>query len=82
MLQSNKFLKQLRSIITKRLAQLLSRIAEEDPEKYTKTVKAYNNVFKLGAVEDHKNRDKLASLVRFATNQRNNTSLDEVRSPR
>ncbi|KAI0080893.1 cation-transporting ATPase [Panus rudis PR-1116 ss-1] len=77
MLQSNKFLKQLKSIITKRLAQLLSRIAEEEPEKYQEILKVYNNVFKLGAVEDHKNRDKLASLVRFATNQRNNTSLDE-----
>ena len=36
-------------------------------------------MFKLGAVEDSKNRVKLAELCRFATNQRNETSLDEVR---
>ncbi|EKM59171.1 uncharacterized protein PHACADRAFT_249432 [Phanerochaete carnosa HHB-10118-sp] len=39
--------------------------------------RAYNNVLKLGAIEDVKNRDKIAALVRFATNQRNETSLDQ-----
>ncbi|KAI0775934.1 heat shock protein Hsp90 [Trametes elegans] len=76
-LQSNAFLKQLKGTITKRLLQLLARIQTEDPEKWEKVQEVYGNVFKLGAVEDHKNRDKLAALVRFATNQRNSTSLDE-----
>ncbi|KAI0368136.1 heat shock protein Hsp90 [Pilatotrama ljubarskyi] len=77
MLQSNAFLKQLKGIILKRLLQLLTRIQDEDPEKWAKMQEVYGNVFKLGAVEDFKNRDKLAALVRFATNQRNSTSLDE-----
>ncbi|CDO71337.1 hypothetical protein BN946_scf184908.g95 [Trametes cinnabarina] len=76
-LQSTQFLKQLKGIITKRLLQLLSRIRDEDPEKWDKVQEVYGNVFKLGAVEDFKNREKLASLVRFATNQRNSTTLDE-----
>ncbi|KAI0327766.1 heat shock protein Hsp90 [Cubamyces sp. BRFM 1775] len=76
-LQSTQFLKQLRGIILKRLLQLLTRISEEDPEKWEKVQETYGNVFKLGAVEDFKNRDKLATLVRFTTNQRNSTSLDE-----
>ncbi|KAI0353523.1 heat shock protein Hsp90 [Trametes cingulata] len=77
MLQSNAFLKQLKGIILKRLLQLLTRIQDEDPEKWAKVQEVYGNVFKLGAVEDFKNRDKLAALVRFATNQRNSTPLDE-----
>ncbi|KAJ8455307.1 hypothetical protein ONZ51_g12522 [Trametes cubensis] len=76
-LQSTQFLKQLKGIILKRLLQLLTRISEEDPEKWEKVQETYGNVFKLGAVEDFKNRDKLATLVRFTTNQRNSTSLDE-----
>ncbi|TFK87065.1 heat shock protein Hsp90 [Polyporus arcularius HHB13444] len=76
-LQSNAFLKQLRGIILKRLLQMLHRIMEEEPEKWEKIQEVYGNVLKLGAVEDHKNRDKLVQLVRFATNQRNSTSLDE-----
>ncbi|KAI0723162.1 Hsp90 protein-domain-containing protein [Earliella scabrosa] len=76
-LQSNAFLKQLRGIILRRLIQILNRIKDEDPEKWEKVQEAFGNVFKLGAVEDTKNRDKLVPLVRFATNQRNATSLDE-----
>lgn len=78
-LQSSRFLRQLKGIILKRLIQLFTRISEEDPEKWEEAVKAYGSVFKLGAVEDHKNRDKLIALTRFTTNQRNSTSLDDVR---
>ena len=78
-LQSTKFLKQLRSIVLKHLLALLARIQEKQPEKWATLQKSYGNVFKLGAVEDSKNRVKLAELCRFATNQRNETSLDEVR---
>ena len=78
-LQSTRFLKQLRSIVLKHLLALLARIQEKEPEKWAALHKSYGNVFKLGAVEDTKNRVKLAELCRFATNQRSETSLDEVR---
>ncbi|KAI0650307.1 heat shock protein Hsp90 [Trametes meyenii] len=76
-LQSTAFLKQLKGIILKRLLQLLSRIQEQDPEKWEQVQETFGNVFKLGAVEDFKNRERLSTLVRFPTNQRNSTSLDE-----
>ncbi|EIN10746.1 heat shock protein Hsp90 [Punctularia strigosozonata HHB-11173 SS5] len=76
-LQSNKFLKQLRSIILKRLLQLFQKLADEDGEKWQKVQENYAGVLKLGAVEDTKNRDKLIALCRFHTNQRNSTSLDQ-----
>lgn len=79
-LQSTRFLKQLRSIVLKHLLALLARIQEKEPEKWVTLHKSYGNVFKLGAVEDTKNRVKLAELCRFATNQRKETSLEEVRS--
>ncbi|KAJ7368267.1 Hsp90 protein-domain-containing protein [Mycena albidolilacea] len=74
-LQSTRFLRQMKQIIMKRILQLFTRIAEEDEEKFEKIAEVYNSVFKLGAVEDVKNRDKLAALTRFTTNQRNHTSL-------
>lgn len=78
-LQSNKFLKQLKGIIVKRMIQLFSKITEgEDKAKYEKMHEVYGSVLKLGAAEDTKNRDKLVSLARFTTNQRNDTSLDQV----
>jgi heat shock protein beta len=62
----------------KRIIQSFTKLAEEEPEKFIEAQKVYGNVFKLGAVEDSKNKDKLIPLIRFATNQRNVTSLDEV----
>ena len=50
---------------------------EEDKDKFDELTKVYGNVLRLGAVEDAKNREKHAALVRFPTTQRNNTSLDE-----
>ncbi|KAF7355281.1 Heat shock protein [Mycena sanguinolenta] len=76
-LQSTRFLRQLKQIIIKRILQLFNRIAEDDEEKFKKISDVYNGVFKLGAVEDVKNRDKLTALTRFSTNQRNFTSLDQ-----
>lgn len=94
MLQSTRFLRQLKSIVVKRLLQTLSKLAEtatqaaahgapeDDADRlaFWRVSQVYNNVLKLGAIEDAKNRDKAAALVRFATNQRNETSLDQVRS--
>lgn len=76
-LQSTRFLKQLKQIIIKRLIQVFTRIANEDEEKFNELQETYGNILKLGAVEDHKNREKLTALTRFATTQRNNTSLDQ-----
>lgn len=80
-LQQNKFLKQIKKIIVKRLIQLLQRLAEENPSKFEKIQEIYGSVIKLGAIEDASNREKLTALSRFNTNQRNNTSLDDVRNP-
>lgn len=77
-LQNNKFLKQIKNIIVKRVIGLFTKIAEEEPAKWAEVQKVYGNVLKLGAVEDTKNRDKLAPLCRFTTNVRNDTSLDQV----
>jgi len=76
-LQNNRFLKQMRGIILKRIIQLFQKIQKEQPEKWGKLQKEYGPVLKLGAVEDVKNRDKLVSLTRFTTNQRNETSYDQ-----
>jgi hypothetical protein len=81
-LQNASFLRQLKQTILKRLIQTFTKISEEDPEKFAEIQKVYGNVFKLGVVEDSKNSDKLAPLIRFASNQRANTSLNEVCSLR
>ena len=77
-LQNASFLRQIKQTILKRIIQSFTKLAEDEPDKFIEAHKVYGNVFKLGVVEDSKNKDKLIPLIRFATNQRNVTSLDEV----
>ena len=81
-LQDASFLRQIKQVILKRIIQAFTRLSEDEPEKFDEAQKVYGNVFKLGALEDGKNRDKLIALTRFATNRRNSTSLDQVSSRR
>jgi len=77
-LQSNKFLKQLRGIIIKRIIQLFNKITDgDDQRKYDKMHEVYGSILKLGAIEDKKNQQKLSALTRFASNVRNDTSFDQ-----
>jgi heat shock protein beta len=78
-LQSSAFLKQIKNLIIRRLLQLFSKIAEEDPEKFHEINGIYNTVLKLGAADDSKNRERIAALTRYTTNQRNGTSFGDVR---
>ena len=77
-LQSSKFVKQMRSIILRHLLILFNKLATEDAEKWALVTKNYGMIFKFGAVEDSKNRDRLVNLIRFETTQRQNITLDQV----
>lgn len=78
-LQSSAFLKQIKNLIIRRLLQLFAKTAEEVPEKFHEISRIYNTVLKLGAADDNRNRERIAALTRYTTNQRNDTSLDDVR---
>lgn len=77
-LQNTRFLKQLKTIILRRMITMFQRIEKDDPEKYAEIIKGFGGALKLGAIDDKRNSDKLVPLLRFASNQRNYTSLDEV----
>ncbi|KZW04134.1 heat shock protein Hsp90 [Exidia glandulosa HHB12029] len=81
-LQNTRFLRQLKNAIMKRFIQLMTKIAEEEPERFTKINEQYNPIFKLGALEDEKDSTKLAALIRYDTNTRDKISLEEYVSNR
>ncbi|KAH7105571.1 heat shock protein Hsp90 [Auriculariales sp. MPI-PUGE-AT-0066] len=76
-LQNARFVRQLKNAIVKRFIQLMTKIAEDEPERFVKISEQYNPVFKLAAVEDEKDQNKVAALIRYETNIRNQTSLDQ-----
>lgn len=54
-------------------------MVEDEPERFNAVSKIYNNVAKLGAIETQQERStqqKLAALVRFDSNQRENIGLN------
>jgi molecular chaperone HtpG len=57
----------MRGALTRRVLELLSRLAKDEPAKYQAFWTEFGAVLKEGLAEDHGNQDKLLPLLRFAT---------------
>ena len=66
-LQDNKVTQAMRQGCTKRVLQMLEKIAKNDPEKYQAFWTEFGNALKEGPAEDHANKEKVAGLLRFAS---------------
>lgn len=76
-LQDNKITQTLRQGCTKRVLQMLERMAKNDAEKYQLFWNEFGNVLKEGPAEDFSNREKIAGLLRFASTH-NDSSTQNV----
>lgn len=66
-LQDNKVTQTLRQGCTKRVLQMLERMAKNDAEKYQSFYAEFGNVLKEGPAEDFSNKEKIAGLLRFSS---------------
>lgn len=66
-LQQDKTVDSLRSALTKRVLDMLAKLAKNEPEKYATFWKEFGQVLKEGPAEDFSNKDKIAGLLRFST---------------
>ncbi|NMH61362.1 molecular chaperone HtpG [Alteromonas ponticola] len=66
-LQDNKITQALRQGCTKRVLQMLEKMAKNDKEKYQSFWNEFGNVLKEGPAEDFSNREKIAGLLRFSS---------------
>ena len=66
-LQDSRVTQNLRSALTKRVLQMLEKLAKEDNEKYQTFWKSFGLVLKEGPAEDNANQQAIAKLLRFAT---------------
>lgn len=80
-LQQDPNVDKLRSALTKRVLDMLAKLAREDGDKYAKFWNTFGQVLKEGPAEDYANRDKILKLLRFASTHtasaEQNVSLDE-----
>jgi molecular chaperone HtpG len=66
-LQKDPNIDAMRSALTKRVLDMLSKMAIGEVEKYSKFWKEFGQVLKEGPAEDFTNREKIAKLLRFAS---------------
>ena len=66
-LQSDDAIDSMRSALTKRVLDMLAKLAKKDPEGYQTFWDEFGQVLKEGPAEDAANNDKIAKLLRFAT---------------
>jgi molecular chaperone HtpG len=70
-LQQDKNVDSIRTALTKRVLDVLTKMAKKDEEKYAKFWSQFGEVLKEGPAEDFSNKEKIASLFRFASTQGN-----------
>ncbi|WP_210395186.1 molecular chaperone HtpG [Motiliproteus sediminis] len=66
-LQKDPAIDSMRTALTKRVLDMLAKLAKNEPEQYATFWKEFGAVIKEGPAEDYANRDKIAKLLRFAT---------------
>ena len=67
LLQQDEAVGAMRSALTRRVLDMLDKLAADEPEKYATFWQTFGPLFKEGVVEDAANRDRLAKLLRFNT---------------
>lgn len=80
-LQKDPNIDSMRSALTKRVLDMLEKLAKKDAEKYATFWQEFGQVLKEGPAEDFANKERIAKLLRFATthtdSQEQNQSLDD-----
>ena len=66
-LQSTPMVDSIRAALTKRVLDMLGKLAKNEPEKYATFWAQFGAVLKEGPSEDNGNREKIAKLFRFAS---------------
>jgi molecular chaperone HtpG len=77
LLQKNPELDAMRGALTRRVLDMLLKMASDQPEDYATFWKEFGQVFKEGIVEDQKNAEKVTSLMRFSTTHSDSAGQDQ-----
>jgi molecular chaperone HtpG len=78
LLQQDEAITAMRAALTRRVLDMLERLAADEPGKYPVFWRTFGVLLKEGVVEDHANRERLAKLLRFNTTR--STSAEQDRS--
>lgn len=71
LLQDTRQLDKLKSALTRRVLDLLEKLAKDETEKFLGFWREFGAMLKEGLAEDHANRERLAKLLRFPSTHEN-----------
>jgi molecular chaperone HtpG len=77
LLQQNPHLDAMRTALTRRVVDMLSKMASGDAEKYAIFWNEFGQTLKEGLAEDQQNSAKLLPLLRFATTHTDSDTQDQ-----
>ena len=76
-LQQDAAVDSMRSAVTKRVLDMLGKLAKKDGDDYAEFWKEFGQVLKEGPAEDFANKEKIAKLLRFASTQTDTKAQDQ-----
>lgn len=76
-LQNSAAIDNMKGALTKRVLDMLEKLAGSEPEKYQKFWNEFGQVLKEGTGEDYSNREKICKLLRFSTTHTNKSEQDQ-----
>ncbi len=77
-LQNDAAVQSMKTALTKRVLDMLAKMAKDDAEQYQKFWNEFGNVIKEGPTHDFVNKDKIGALLRFSTTHTD--SIDQTES--
>lgn len=76
-LQKDPNVDNMKSALTKRALDMLTKLASNDAEKYQAFWEEFGQVLKEGPAEDFANKEKIGKLLRFSTTHTDNAKQDQ-----
>jgi len=77
LLQQNPDLDAMRSALTRRVIDMLGKLAKSETDKYASFWREFGATIKEGIIEDQQNNEKLMQLLRFATTKSESETQDQ-----
>lgn len=76
-LQKDPAVDSMKTALTKRVLDMLEKMAKKEEEQYAEFWKEFGQVLKEGPAEDFANREKVAKLLRFTSTETNGSVQDQ-----
>lgn len=77
LLQEDANVTAIRGALTKRVLDMIAKLAKDDAGKYQNFWNEFGRVLKEGPAEDSANREQIAKLLRFSTTHTNSETQDQ-----